>query len=73
MTAAVWICEHCGGPAVWTIFDDAVWYHCESECDGFCQMELFESDGVQDIVKGDGPDGPAQRPPQTAGLGPLSF
>jgi len=38
----LWQCDDCGGPAVWTIIRGEVYYHCEQQCDGFMQMELFE-------------------------------
>ena len=34
-------CECCAGPAVGTIVDGVAYYHCEAECDGFSQLELF--------------------------------
>jgi len=54
MIAAVplWICDHCGGAAVWTFFGGEPFYHCESKCDGFMQMELPWDDGVQQITRG---------------------
>ena len=55
----LWLCEDCGGPAVWTFIDGHPYYHCEQQCEGFMQMELFSRDGVEQIMKGDGPAGPA--------------
>ena len=55
MTAAgstpLWICEFCKGPAVWTMFDGEPWFHCELECDGFRQLELFTPNGVHDNMR----------------------
>jgi len=33
---------------VWTMFDGVAYYHCELQCDGFMQQDLFEEvhDGV---------------------------
>ncbi len=36
----VWMCEDCGGPAVWTFIAGHIHYHCERQCDGFMQLEL---------------------------------
>ena len=48
----VWRCDHCRGPAKWTFIDGHVYYHCEQQCDGFMQAELFIPDGVQDYMRG---------------------
>ena len=45
MNSPLWICDDCGGPAVWTMFDDVPHYHCELECDGFRQLAL----GLDDV------------------------
>ena len=42
MTCPVWICEFCGGPAKWTFYRGEVYYHCESQCDGFSQLDMFD-------------------------------
>ena len=49
----LWICEDCGGPAVWTFIASIPHYHCERQCDGFMQVELFEGDGVVEVTRGD--------------------
>ena len=48
----VWTCEDCGGPAVWTFIDGHPHYHCERQCDGFMQTELFDSRWVDDVMRG---------------------
>ena len=62
MGTPLWICPDCHGPAVWTLFAGEPYYYCEGECDGFRQLELFETDGVRGTMKGDGPDGLAAPP-----------
>ncbi len=56
MKAAVplWVCDHCLGPAVWTIIRDEVYYHCERQCDGFSQLDLdlFGEEGVSPPTRG---------------------
>ncbi len=49
----LWLCDDCGGPAVWTFIDGAAHYYCERECGGFRQMELFCDDGVPEDMRGD--------------------
>ena len=58
----IWKCDDCGGPAVWTFIRGVVHYHCEHQCDGFMQVELFESPGVRDPVRGSEPDVPDDLP-----------
>ena len=36
---------------MWTFFAGEPWYHCEGECDGFRQLELFDGDGVRPSVR----------------------
>ena len=48
----LWKCDHCGGPALWTFNDGDPFYHCERQCDGFMQMELWGDDGVEQIMRG---------------------
>ncbi len=48
----VWKCDDCGGPAVWTFIDGAVHYHCERQCDGFMQGDLFLRSGVVEHTRG---------------------
>ena len=55
--AMLWECDNCGGPATWTIIDGEPYYHCEQQCDGFRQLELFGEDGVRDPVRGHESDG----------------
>jgi len=50
---ALWECDHCGGPAVWTFIGGEPFYHCEEQCDGFRQLELFEEEGVCSSVRSD--------------------
>ena len=53
----LWQCESCGGPAVWTFIRGETYYHCERQCDGFSQMELWDSDGVGQLTRsGDAQD-----------------
>jgi len=52
---ALWECDFCGGPAVWTIFDGEPWFHCEEQCDGFRQLELFKEERVPSSERGDAP------------------
>ena len=52
ISTPLWLCEDCGGPAVWTVLRGLVHYHCESECDGFMQMELFAESGVPRYEEG---------------------
>ncbi len=47
MGTPLWICESCGGPAVWTFIGGEPWYCCEVECEGFRQLELFDHSGVE--------------------------
>ncbi len=52
----LWMCDDCGGPAVWTFMEGHVYYHCERQCDGFMQMELsFPGWGTR-YVRGDDAD-----------------
>jgi len=51
----VWRCDECGGPAKWTFLGHDVYYHCEQQCDGFMQMDLFARYGVEDYMRGDEP------------------
>jgi hypothetical protein len=53
MSTPLWICDSCLGPAVWTFFDGEPWYHCEGECDGFRQLELFEEKRVSTPMESD--------------------
>jgi len=46
MSGVLWKCDECGGPAVWTLIDEVVYYHCERQCDGFMQSEMFDLEGV---------------------------
>ncbi len=39
--SVLWRCDHCGGLAKWTFIDGAVYYHCQRECDGFMQLDMF--------------------------------
>jgi len=41
------------GRAVWTFIRGAPFYHCESKCAGFMQMELDGFFGVEQITRGD--------------------
>ena len=50
------VCEDCGGPAVWTFIRGVVYYHCESLCEGFLQLELFPGDRVDVVREGDSAD-----------------
>ena len=51
------MCELCGGPAVWTILeDDQAYYHCMRQCSAWVQLELFERERVDSVVRGDGAD-----------------
>jgi len=49
----LWKCEECGGPAVWTFIDELVYYHCERQCDGFVQLDLFLTSGVEENKRGE--------------------
>ena len=40
-------CDFCGGPAVWTFIKEDVYYHCENQCDGFRQIDMFD-EGLTD-------------------------
>ena len=78
MTASVeevplWVCDYCGGPAVWTTFDDVVYFHCESRCQRFMQSELFIPEGVEVSVRGHGADGFARAPTIVDEVGDLPF
>ena len=55
----LWKCDFCGGPAVWTLVRDVVYYHCERGCAEFQdgQMELFRDAGVSLLMEGDDPPG----------------
>ena len=53
MNSPLWICEECGGPAVWTFIEGEVYYHCEEQCDGFCQLELFDEERVCSPLRSD--------------------
>ena len=48
----IWRCDDCGGAAVWTFIDGVVHYHCEHQCEGFMQRELFETSGVVGSTRG---------------------
>ncbi len=48
----LWQCDDCRGPAKWTFIDGVAHYHCERQCDGFMQMELFGMSGVDDVTRG---------------------
>jgi len=60
-------CPKCGGPTLWTLdVHDQVWYICQSDCEGFRQIELFPGElepwdpsGVVDPMRGDESDGSA--------------
>jgi len=49
----LWVCDDCGGPAVWTFIEGVAHYHCERQCDGFMQVELFPESGVEGTTKGE--------------------
>ena len=38
---AIASCEHCKGPAWWTIHHGEVYYICQRKCDGFMQLDFF--------------------------------
>ncbi len=41
--SAIAKCQHCGGPAHWTVDKDGdVWYICQVMCIGFTQGDLFD-------------------------------
>ena len=65
----LWKCDDCGGPAVWTFIDGAPHYHCERQCDGFMQTELFGDDGVEQNMRG----GDAQDAGRSLPLNDLPF
>ena len=46
-------CDYCYGPAKWTVILGEMYFHCESQCDGFMQMELFGEERVSPVVRGD--------------------
>ena len=51
-------CDHCGGPAVWCVIDGYLCYHCQRQCSGFMQMELWDEEpkweqGVANAVRVD--------------------
>ena len=48
----LWVCDDCGGPAVWTFIEGDAHYHCERQCDGFMQLELFSTSGVDESMRG---------------------
>ncbi len=52
MTLPLWLCDDCGGPAKWTFIDGHPHYHCERQCDGFMQTELFDTKRVGEITRG---------------------
>ncbi len=67
---AVYLCEFCLGPAKWTFVGEEVYFHCENQCDGFMQMELFVEPGVPLVTRGDDTGAPSINtgPPVGEGL-----
>ena len=48
-------CEHCGGPAAWTIIDGKVYYSCNKQCAGYAQLDLLRDEFV--VGKPTSPEG----------------
>jgi len=69
----LWKCDHCGGPAVWTMFRGVPFYHCESQCEEFSQMELFEEHGVERITRGEDAQDAGRLLPENDQLEELPF
>jgi len=40
----LWRCDSCGGPAAWTLIHGEPYYHCQRQCVGFRQLELFDGE-----------------------------
>ena len=36
-------CGYCAGPVKWTVIADSLHYSCQRQCDGFMQMDIFDT------------------------------